>query len=94
MKQCTAGYQVVWIAGVLEPVAEAIAALAVGEQDGKGEVRGALDGLLVEAQLQPVDPGQPLAVGADRRAARDEVVRQALAGGSARARRGARRGGS
>ena len=58
--------------------AEAVARLAVGEQDGEGEVRGALDRLLVERQLDAVDVREALAVGPHDRAPSGDALLQPL----------------
>ena len=47
--------------------------VAVGEQHREGEVRGALDRLRRRRQLDAGDPREPLAVGANDRAARRDV---------------------
>ncbi len=52
-----------------EIVAEAIAGLAVGEQYREGEVRGELDGRVVEWQLDAGDLGETLAIHAHHLAA-------------------------
>ena len=75
-------------------VAEAVARGAVGEQHREGEVRGARDGLLVEAEPDAGNLREALAVRAHERAARLDVSVEPLPGGSSRAPRAARRGGS
>jgi hypothetical protein len=51
-------------AGRFQIVAEAVPAVTVGQQDREGEVRGALDGQLIEAELDAGDISQALAIGA------------------------------
>ena len=69
-------------------VAEAIARVAVGEQHREGEVAGALDRLLVEGKLDSGHLRQALAVGANDRAPRGDVLVQSLQ--AAQPERGAR----
>ena len=78
----------------LELGAEAVARVAVGEQDGEEEVGGELDRVLVPGELEPGHLGEPLAVGANERAPGGDVLFEARQTAERQAQRGARRGGS
>ena len=88
VKVCSAGYHVVWMPARFERFAEAVAGRAVAQQDGEGEVRGALDRSLVERELEARQLQQPLAVGADERPAGADRLLEAA--DPAEAERGAR----
>ena len=77
VKVCSAGYQVVWTPAALSSARKRSRASRSAQQHGEGEVRGALDGLLVQHELDAGDLGQSLAVGADDRAAGRDALLQA-----------------
>ena len=71
-----------------EPLSELVARGAVGEQNGEGEVRGALHGEVVERELQTGLLAQSLPVGAYDRASRLQALGEPL--DAAQAERGTR----